>query len=116
MRGCAWDGRSVVRAPFAFGKVVAVPAVPRAGRHFLLKVGTTGKAIETGTLFPFVTIEGYDEDVPRDVLLEHYPDGNIHLSFTLPKRSEGRRLTIELTTPPGKETLVRKTMTFTVAR
>ena len=116
MRGCAWAGRPAFRAPFAFGKVVAVPAVPRAGRHFLLKIGTTGKgAIETGTLFPFVTIDGYNGDVPRDVMLEHYPDGNLHLSFTLPNTSKGRRLTIELTTPPGKETLVRKTMTFTVA-
>ena len=43
------------------------------------------------------------------------PDGNIHVNFTLPKKSEGRHLTIELTTPPGMETLVRKTMTFTVA-
>ena len=93
-----------------------MPTVPRAGRLFLLKIGTTGNAIETEKLFPFVSIEGYNENVPRDVVLEHYPDGNIHVSFTVPTKSEGRRLTIELTTPPGKETLVRKTMTFTVAR
>jgi hypothetical protein len=37
MRRCTWDGLTAVPAPFGFGKAVAVPAVPRAGRRFVLK-------------------------------------------------------------------------------
>jgi hypothetical protein len=38
MRGCTWDGRPAAPAhPFAFGRVVALPAAPRAGKPFLLR-------------------------------------------------------------------------------
>ena len=45
MRGCTWDGLTTVPArnvaSLTFGKVVAVPAAPHAGKPFLLNAGVT---------------------------------------------------------------------------
>lgn len=120
MQGCTWDGLIGEPGPFAFGKVVAVPAVPRAGKRFLLKVGVTGSdsaadevntAIETGTLDVSVSIDGE----PLGVAYEFSADGNIHVNCTVPKTAQGMRLTIKLTIVPDTLTGT-KIVTFTVVR
>jgi hypothetical protein len=105
MWSCTWDGLTAVPTPFAFGKVVAVPPVPRAGKRCVLKIGVTGSdsaeeevnaAIETGSLDVLVTIGGVN-GIPLDIEYGFfYADGKIHVNFTVPKTAEGKRLTIKL--------------------
>jgi len=113
MRGCRWDGLTAVPAPhvvsLVFGNVVAVPAGPRAGERFVLTVGVTRSdsnakpgdtTIETEpTLDVGVTLDG--EAVVTTPLTDFeygfFPDGKIHVTLTVPKAAEGKRLTIKMT-------------------
>jgi hypothetical protein len=123
MRGCTWDGRPAVPAhPFAFGRVVAVPPVPRAGKPFLLKVGVSGSdssadevstALRSGALDVLVTTGG-EHSPSVDIFLEFNRDGTIHMECTVPKNTGGAPLRIELVTATGKETLARKIVTFRI--
>jgi hypothetical protein len=125
MRRCTWDGLTEVPAPFSFGKAVAVPAIPRAGRRFVLEVGVTGSdsaadeadtAIKTGTLDVFVLIDGaHGVYTPLSFTEGLHADGKIHVSFTVPKTADGMRLTIKLTIAPDTPTGT-KIVHFTVRR
>jgi hypothetical protein len=123
---CRWDGLTVVPTPYglAFGDVTAVPAVPRAGQPFVLEVGITGgdaagkkvnAAIETGALAAGVTLGGVNNGIPLDFEYGFHADGKIHVTLTLPRTAQGKRLTIKLTigadTPTGT-----KVVPFTVGR
>jgi hypothetical protein len=130
MRGCSWDGLTAVPAPhvvsLTFGKVVAVPAEPRAGKHFLLTVGVTrnDSAAKTGqspiekepTTVAHVTINGGDEDTDPEADVQWgFLDGKFFVRFTVPKAAEGKRLTIKMTIAADSPTAT-KVVTFTVGR
>jgi hypothetical protein len=109
MLGCRWDGLIAVPTPFAFGKVVAEPPVPRAGRRCIVKVVVTGSdsaaeevnsAIRTGALAVAVTVGGLDGGTPLDFELKLGSDNKIHVSFMVPATAEGKLLTIKLTIAP----------------
>ena len=126
MHACRWDGVAAVPAPFAFGDVVAVPAVPRAGKRIVLEVGVTGvtgsdsaeedvdTAIETGTLDVVVTIGGVN-GTPLDIALDH-ADGKIQVTSTVPRTAEGKRLTIKLMIGAAETPSGTKIAAFTVRR
>lgn len=118
MQGCTWDGLVTAANPtgLAFGDVAAVPAVPRAGKRFVLTVGVTGsgdvnEAIMKDALATYVTID----DIPLSHIQGADADGSFYLEFTVPKTAGGKRVTITLTlaahTPTGE-----KVVTFTVGR
>jgi hypothetical protein len=120
MRVCGWDGLTAVPTPFAFGKVTASPATPRAGKIFLLKVGVTGSnsareevdsAIATGALEVVVWIEY----TPLDFALAFPADEKMHVSFKVPKTAAGKRLRITLTIAPDAPGST-KFVAFTVRR
>jgi hypothetical protein len=137
MRGCTWDGLTAVPAPhvvsLVFGKVVAVPAVPRSGKRFVLKVGVTrrdsaAKAGQVKAVFDSnpavdlaVTIDGRDAltgpVTPESVVPASYgfwPDDKIHVILTLPKAAAGKRMVIKMTIAADSPRAA-KIVAFTVA-
>ena len=124
LEGCTWDGLATDPVPYdlAFGDVVAVPAVPRAGKRFMLTIGVTGRdsvvadvndVIRTDALDVSVTIG--DNDSPLSFEHGADRDGDIYVELMVPRSAEGMRLTVTLTlaahTPTGE-----KVVTFTVGR
>jgi hypothetical protein len=123
MRACRWDGLTAVPTPFAFGKAVAEPALPRAGKPCVVKVGVTGSdspaedvnaAIDSGALAVLVTLGGVD-GTPLGFESEFGADGKIHVSFAVPETAEGKRLTVKLTIGPDIPSGT-KIVAFTVGR
>lgn len=150
MRGCTWDGLTTVPArnvaSLSFGKVVAVPAAPHAGKPFLLDVGVTRSDsaakieqryegdLENPYLDVAVTVNGENvalESVegcsqclppgdPESVY--SYSDGKIEVKFRVPDTAEGKRLAIRMAAAvsprsrTGETPTATKVVTFTVAR
>ena len=150
MRGCTWDGLTTVPirnvASLAFGKVVAVPAAPHAGKPFLLNVGVTRSDsaakieqrhegdLENPYLDVAVTVNGENvalESVegcsqclppgdPESVY--SYSDNKIEVKFRVPETAEGKRLAIRMAAAvrpdsrTGETPTATKVVTFTVAR
>ena len=142
MRGCTWDGLAEVPvqnvAKLAFGKVVAVPAVPRAGKPFVLNVPVSrsdsvakrthtewdidnpvlGVAVTiNGENVAIESVEGCSEcRVPGDPQAEEWFDeGEIRVKFTVPSTAEGKRLTIKMTAAVQDDTpTATKVVAFTV--
>ena len=123
MAVCRWDGLAAAATPYGltFGDATAVPAVPRAGRRFVVKVGVLGgdaageevnAAIRSGALAAVGTIGGVD-GAPLDLDLGYEADGRIHVGVTVPQTAAGKRLTIKLTNGPETHTGT-KTVSFTV--
>jgi hypothetical protein len=134
MRGCTWDGLVAVSArnvtSLVFGRVEALPAVPRAGERFVLLVGLTrtesaAKVVHTeiddddvAGLDVAMTIDG--ENVAINPLFEPsftepgywFEEGKLRLRFTVPKTAEGKRLAIKITAEA--DTTVTKVVAFTV--
>jgi hypothetical protein len=123
MRACRWDGLPAVSTPLAFGKVEAVPAVPRAGRRFVLKVGMTTSDpayrqpadifravsvnvwINADTQLAYEYLNNWEWEVPAD--------GKLHVSFMVPKTAEGMLLAIKFflkPDAPGSTKLVAYTV------
>jgi hypothetical protein len=147
MRGCEWDGLVAVPvqnvASLAFGKVVTVPAAPRAGKRFALRVAVTrsdsaAKVVRTALIdtWPIVdvavTINGENlalksvgapcESCPvgcscSSVTTPEYWffDSKIRLKFTVPMTAEGKRLTIKMTAAEGDTPTATKVVTYTVS-
>jgi hypothetical protein len=135
MRGCTWDGLTAVPAhhvaSLAFAKVVAVPAAPRAGKRFALRVGLTrndsaAKIVHTALIDPYpvvqvvVTIDGENvamKSVGAPSLTEPeywFFDNKIRMSFTVPETAAGKRLTIKMTAAQPDTPTVAKVVVFTV--
>jgi hypothetical protein len=126
MQGCMWDGLTATTAPrvvrLVFGKAVAEPAVPHAGKDFVLTVGVTRSdsgakiarpEIETEPkLDVAVTIDGPSNNGLS--YMTYFEDGRIHVLFTTPKAAKGRRLTIKMTIAADSPTAT-KIVTFPVA-
>jgi hypothetical protein len=135
MRGCTWDGLTAVPAhnvaSLAFGNVVAVPATPRAGKLFVLRVGVTrsdsaAKVVHTALIdsWPVVNvavkIDGEKVAIKSvgapDVTGSEYWffDSKIRMKFTVPKTGEGKRLAIKMTAAQSDTPTATKVVTFTV--
>jgi hypothetical protein len=142
MRGCTWDGLIAVPvknvASLDFGKVVALPAEPRAGRSFILRVGLTrGDSAEkvkqrdvddddNPTLNVGVTIDG--KNVPIETVEGCSPcrlsgaraseywfsEGEIWVKFPVPETAAGKHVAIRLTAALNDTPTIKKVVTLTV--
>jgi hypothetical protein len=142
MRGCTWDGLTAVPvqnvASLAFGKVVAVPAAPRAGKRLVLRVGLTRSDSaekvnqrevdedDNPALDVAVTIDG--ENVAIETVEEcsscrlsgdreseyWFQEGEIWVKLSVPETAEGKRLAINMTAALYDTPTVTKVVTFTV--
>lgn len=103
MRVCTWDGLPAIPTPFGFGEVVAVPAVPRAGKRFVLKVGVRGggdsavEEVNAAIGSEALEVVVWHEYTPLDFALGFPADGMIHVNFTVPRTAGGQRLKVTLT-------------------
>jgi len=143
MRGCKWD-RAADVGSLAFGKVVAVPAVPRAGKPFVLRVGvalidSVGEIVDAGIGETFFHTEQAVDDVavtiggekvvtttlidgenfvttsPTDFDYGFFPNGKMFVRFTVPKTAAGKHMTIKIKMTIADETpAATKVATFTV--
>jgi hypothetical protein len=129
MEGCTWAGLTTAPAPHVvsvtFGKVVAVPDPPRAGKRFDLtvavkrtdsaeKVANTGFDDTTPFLGFAITMDGEDIDNLVDEVIDPPFSGRLHVRFTVPRMAEGKRLAITLTIAADSPTAT-KVVTFTVS-
>jgi hypothetical protein len=142
MRGCTWDGLTAVPArnvaSLAFGKVVAVPAAPRAGKRLVLSVLLTrsdsaakkvqrlledddnpalGAAVTVdGKHVPIESVDGCSScRLPGNPRAEYwFSEPRMRMRFTVPKTAEGKRLKIKMTAAQGDTPTATKVVTFTV--
>jgi len=123
LRACRWDGPPAVSTPFAIGNVEAVPAVPRVGKRFVLKVGMTSSdpafPRQPADIFEAVKVNVWIDDDKQvfeylnDWDWEVPADGKLHVSFMVPKTAAGTRLAIKVflkPNAPGSTKLVAYTV------
>jgi hypothetical protein len=142
MRGCTWDGLTSVPvknvASLDFGKVVAAPPAPRAGRSFTLRIGLTrgdsaekikqrivdeddNPALEVavtidGEIVPIETVEGCSPcRLSGEPASEYwFEEGEIWVKFPVPATAAGKPLAITMTAALHDTPTIRKVVHFTV--
>ena len=126
LRACAWEGVTASRgiATVIFGKVVAVPAVPRAGRRVVLELETRAadaeiihEAVASDTLEVDLRIDG-DESTDPTFPRQAYgldADGKFRVNTVVPAKAAGKRVTLTMTTAPDTPSAVTTVATFTIA-
>jgi hypothetical protein len=142
MRGCTWDGLTSVPvknvASLDFGKVVAAPPAPRAGRSFTLRIGLTrgdsaekikqrivdeddNPALEVavtidGEIVPIETVEGCSPcRLSGEPASEYwFEESEIWVKFPVPATAAGKPLAIRMTGALYDAPTIKKVVRLTV--
>jgi hypothetical protein len=142
MRGCTWDGLTSVPvknvASLDFGKVVAAPPAPRAGRSFTLRIGLTrgdsaekikqrivdeddNPALEVavtidGEIVPIETVEGCSPcRLSGEPASEYwFEESEIWVKFPVPATAAGKPLAIRMTAALYDAPTIKKVVRLTV--
>jgi hypothetical protein len=142
MRGCKWDGLTAVPVQnvvsLDFGKVVASPPAPRAGRPFTLRIGLTRRdsaekikqcdvgdddnpvldvaVTIDGEVVPIETVEGCSPcRLSGEPASEYwFEEGKIWVKFPVPATAAGRRVAIRMSAALYDTPTIKKVVRFTV--